>query len=303
MVRRMETKQKKRPAKEERTALNRGGRQEERRDAPSADEILVGRNAVFEALKAGRGINRILVAQGAKEAALEPLLSLAREQGVPVRTCKREKLDQLAPDMRHQGVIAYAAPVAYASIDDVFACAEEKGEPPLLLLLDEIEDPHNFGALLRTADAAGVHGILLPRRHSVPLTETVARVSAGALVPERRGCALTATVAKTSAGAVEHVRVVRIGNIVQEMKRLKERGLWFVGADMAGDEDMFHADLTGPLCIVIGSEGKGLGRLVKETCDFLVRIPMHGAINSLNASVAGALLMYEARRARLLGRA
>ena len=239
----METKQKKRPAKEERTVLKRGGRQEERRDAPSADEILVGRNAVFEALKAGRGINRILVAQG---------------------------------------VIAYAAPVAYASLDDVFACAEEKGEPPLLLLLDEIEDPHNFGALLRTADAAGVHGVL---------------------VPERRGCALTATVAKTSAGAVEHVRVVRIGNIVQEMKRLKERGLWFVGADMAGDEDMFHADLTGPLCIVIGSEGKGLGRLVKETCDFLVRIPMHGAINSLNASVAGALLMYEARRARLLGRA
>ena len=199
-----------------------------------------------------------------------------------MRASKREKLDQLAPDMRHQGVIAYAAPVAYASLDDVFACAEEKDEPPLLLLLDEIEDPHNFGALLRTADAAGVHGVL---------------------VPERRGCALTATVAKTSAGAVEHVRVVRIGNIVQEMKRLKERGLWFVGADMAGDEDMFHADLTGPLCIVVGSEGKGLGRLVKETCDFLVRIPMHGAINSLNASVAGALLMYEARRARLLGRA
>ena len=277
----METKQKKRPAKEERTVLQRGGRQEERRDAPSADEILVGRNAVFEALKAGRGINRILVAQGAKEAALAPLLSLAREMGVPVRASKREKLDQLAPDMRHQGVIAYAAPVAYASLDDVFACAEEKGEPPLLLLLDEIEDPHNFGALLRTADAAGVHGVL---------------------VPERRGCALTATVAKTSAGAVEHVRVVRIGNIVQEMKRLKERGLWFVGADMAGDEDMFHADLTGPLCIVVGSEGKGLGRLVKETCDFLVRIPMHGAINSLNASVAGALLMYEARRARLLGK-
>ncbi|WP_298585796.1 RNA methyltransferase, partial [uncultured Selenomonas sp.] len=160
----METKQKKQPAKEERTALKRDGRQEERRDAPSAAEILVGRNAVFEALKAGRGINRILVAQGAKEAALAPLLSLAREQGVPVRTCKREKLDQLAPDMRHQGVIAYAAPVAYASIDDVFACAEEKGEPPLLLLLDEIEDPHNFGALLRTADAAGVHGVLVPER-------------------------------------------------------------------------------------------------------------------------------------------
>ena len=152
----------------------------------------------------------------------------------------------------------------------------------MLRPLDEIEDPHNFGALLRTADAAGVHGVL---------------------VPERRSCALTATVAKTSAGAVEHVPVVRIGNIVQEMKRLKDRGLWLVGADMAGEHDLFHADLTGPLVIVIGNEGKGLGRLVKETCDFLVQIPMQGAINSLNASVAGALLMYEAKRARLLGKA
>ena len=250
--------------------------------APAADEILVGRNAVWEALKAGRGINRILVAQGAKDAALAPLLALAREHGVPVRPSTRQKLDLLAPDLRHQGVLAYAAPVAYASLDDVFKRAEEEGEPPLLLLLDEIEDPHNFGALLRTADAAGVHGVL---------------------VPERRSCALTATVAKTAAGAVEHVPVVRIGNIVQEMKRLKERGLWFAGADMAGEQDLFHADLKGALCIVIGSEGKGLGRLVKETCDFLVRIPMHGKINSLNASVAGALLMYEARRTRLLKKA
>lgn len=248
---------------------------------PAADEILVGRNAVFEALKAGRGINRILVAQ-AREATFAPLLALAREQGVPVRPSTRQKLDLLAPDVRHQGVLAYAAPVAYASIDEIFRRAEEAGEPPLLLLLDEIEDPHNVGALLRTAYAMGVHGVL---------------------VPERRSCALTATVAKTSAGAVEHVPVVRIGNIVQEMKRLKERGLWFAGADMAGEADSFHADWTGALCIVIGSEGKGLGRLVKETCDFLVRIPMQGAIHSLNASVAGALLMYEARRARLLGKA
>ena len=272
------TKQKKRAEKAQKPQrpLKRMEGKDTRPELPLSDEILVGRNAVSEALKAGRGINRILVAQGAKEAALAPLLSLAREQGVPVRASKREKLDQLAPDMRHQGVIAYAAPVAYASLDDVFACAEEKGEPPLLLLLDEIEDPHNFGALLRTADAAGVHGVL---------------------VPERRSCALTA------AGAVEHVRVVRIGNIVQEMKRLKDRGLWLVGADMAGEHDLFHADLTGPLVIVIGNEGKGLGRLVKETCDFLVQIPMQGAINSLNASVAGALLMYEAKRARLLGKA
>lgn len=276
-----ESQKPQKPQKPQKRIEGKEGR-EERLNIPPADEILVGRNAVFEALKAGRGINRILVAQGGKEAALAPLLALAREQGVPVRASTRQKLDLLAPDMRHQGVLAYAAPVAYASLDDVFARAEEKGEPPLLLLLDEIEDPHNFGALLRTADAMGVHGVL---------------------VPERRSCALTATVAKTSAGAVEHVPVVRIGNIVQEMKRLKERGLWFVGADMAGEHDIFCAALTGALVIVIGSEGKGLGRLVKETCDFLVRIPMHGAINSLNASVAGALLMYEARRARLLGKA
>ncbi len=260
----------------------RRAKREEKVVPPALDEIVVGRNAVTEALKAGRGINRILVADGGREAALAPLRALAREQAVPVRPATREKLDLLAPGMRHQGVLAYAAPVAYATLDDIFARAEAKGEPPLLLLLDEIEDPHNFGALLRTADAAGVHGVL---------------------VPERRSCALTATVAKTSAGAVEHVPVARIGNIVQEMKRLKERGLWFVGADMAGAEDIFHADLTGPLVIVIGSEGKGLGRLVKETCDFLVRIPMQGAINSLNASVAGALLMYDARRRRLFGKA
>ena len=282
----MEKKKRTNPAKRAEVPHQPKQVQKSRKEAapaePAADEILVGRNAVWEALKAGRGINRILVAQGAKDAALAPLLALARAHGVPVRPSTRQKLDLLAPDLRHQGVLAYAAPVAYASLDDVFKRAEEEGEPPLLLLLDEIEDPHNFGALLRTADAAGVHGVL---------------------VPERRSCALTATVAKTAAGAVEHVPVVRIGNIVQEMKRLKERGLWFAGADMAGEQDLFHVGLKGALCIVIGSEGKGLGRLVKETCDFLVRIPMHGKINSLNASVAGALLMYEARRTRLLKKA
>ena len=252
-----------------------------RSPAPEREDVLGGRNAVLEALKAGRGINRILTVPGGREKDLAPLLSLAAERGVPVRPASRQKLDEIAPGLRHQGVLAYVAPVAYASLEDILARAEAQGEPPLLLLLDGIEDPHNVGALLRTADAAGVHGVLLP---------------------ERRSCALTATVAKTSAGAVEYVPVARIGNTVQEMKRLKERGLWLVGADMAGEMESFAADMTGPLVIVIGSEGRGLGRLVKETCDFLVRIPMQGRINSLNASVAGALLMYEARRQRCMGK-
>ena len=252
-----------------------------RSPAPEREDVLGGRNAVLEALKAGRGINRILTVPGGREKDMAPLLSLAAERGVPVRPASRQKLDEIAPGLRHQGVLAYVAPVAYASLEDILARAEAQGEPPLLLLLDGIEDPHNVGALLRTADAAGVHGVLLP---------------------ERRSCALTATVAKTSAGAVEYVPVARIGNTVQEMKRLKERGLWLVGADMAGEMESFAADMTGPLVIVIGSEGRGLGRLVKETCDFLVRIPMQGRINSLNASVAGALLMYEARRQRCMGK-
>ena len=252
-----------------------------RSPTPEREDVLGGRNAVLEALKAGRGINRILTVPGGREKDMAPLLSLAAERGVPVRPASRQKLDEIAPGLRHQGVLAYVAPVAYASLEDILARAEAQGEPPLLLLLDGIEDPHNVGALLRTADAAGVHGVLLP---------------------ERRSCALTATVAKTSAGAVEYVPVARIGNTVQEMKRLKERGLWLVGADMAGEMESFAADMTGPLVIVIGSEGRGLGRLVKETCDFLVRIPMQGRINSLNASVAGALLMYEARRQRCMGK-
>ncbi len=265
-------------AEKEAVAEKRKDGENSRLSAFAAEEIIVGRNAVLEALKAGRGINRILVAKGIKDAALRQIFALANEHDVPVRVNTRQQLAVFAPGMRHQGVLAYAAPVVYAKMADIFAYAAKKGEPPLFLLLDEIADPHNFGALLRTADAAGIHGVIIPKR---------------------RSCALTATVAKTSAGAVEYVPVVRIGNIVQEMKRLKKHGLWFVGADMQGEQDIFHADLKGPLVIVLGSEGRGLGRLIRENCDFLVRIPMQGKLNSLNASVAGALFMYEARRARL----
>ena len=251
----------------------------EKRDASQElpDDVLVGRNAVVEALKAGRGINKILLAHGDRPHDIQELVALAKERGVVVQSVERSKIDVLAAGHRHQGVLAYVAPVPYVELEDILARAEAKGEPPFLVLLDELEDPHNLGALLRTADAVGAHGILIPRRRSVPLN---------------------ATVAKTSAGAVEHVPVARIGNVVQTLKLLKERGCWVVGADMDGTP-YDAADLTGPLVLVVGSEGKGMSRLTKETCDIIVSLPMVGKINSLNASVAGSVLMYAALRQRL----
>ena len=242
-----------------------------------SDEFIVGRNSVLEALKSGRSLNKIMVAKGEKHGSVLEILGQARAQGIIVQEVETAKLEALAGGMRHQGIVASAAPVAYAELEDVFAAAEEKGEPPFLVLLDEIEDPHNLGAILRTADAAGVHGVLVPKRRSAPLS---------------------AAVAKVSAGAVEYVPVVRIGNIVQTMKELKKRGLWIVGADMDGDKAFFDADLTGPIALVVGSEGAGIGRLVKENCDFLVKIPMKGNISSLNASVACSLLLYEILKQR-----
>lgn len=241
--------------------------------------LLAGRHAVMEAIKAGRGINRILLADGAHGGAVGELRDLARAHGITVDVVGRAKLDAAVPEgVRHQGILAYAAPVAYVSVEEIIAAAQARGEEPLLLLLDGIEDPQNLGALLRTADAAGVHGILLPRRHSVPLTETVARVSAGAL---------------------EYVPVARIGNIAQTIRALKEQGFWIAGADMAGEESYDRANLTGALVLVIGSEGRGMSRLTHDLCDFTVRLPMRGKINSLNASAAGAILMYEALRQRM----
>lgn len=248
-----------------------------RREPP--EDLLFGRNTVLEALRSGRGMNRLLVAEGNREGQSAEIITLAKERGIPVQYVERTRLEALVGDVCHQGVLAQVAPVAYAAIEDLLERAENCGEPPFLILLDELEDPHNLGALMRTADAAGVHGILLPRRRSVPLN---------------------ATVAKTSAGAVEYVPVARIGNVVQTMKSLKERGIWIAGADMEGSLDYYEADLTGPLALVVGSEGRGMSRLAKETCDFLVRIPMRGRINSLNASVAGAILMYEAMRQRMM---
>lgn len=251
-------------------------RREEPRELP--DDVLVGRNAVTEALKSGRGINKLWIASGDREGSVAEIAALAKERGIVVQYVERAKIEALAGGHRHQGVLAYVAPVPYAELEDILKAAEAKGEAPFLVLLDELEDPHNLGALLRTADATGAHGILIPKRRSV---------------------SLNATVAKTSAGAVEYVPVARIGNIAQTLKKLKEKGFWVAGADMDGEKAYYEADLTGPLVLVVGSEGKGMSRLTKEACDFIVRMPMVGRINSLNASVAGSILMYESMRQRL----
>ena len=240
------------------------------------EDMVAGRNAVMEALKGSRSVNKLMIANGSTEGSIKEIIAVAKEKGVNIQYWDRIKLDSIARGIRHQGVLAQVAPVQYAELEDILQVAKDRNEPPFIVLLDELEDPHNLGAILRTADAAGVHGVLIPKH---------------------RSCPLSATVAKTSAGAVEHVPVARVGNLVQTIKKLKQEGLWVAAADMDG-KDYYDTDLTGPLLLIIGSEGQGVGRLVKEQCDFVVRIPMVGKINSLNASVAGSILMYEAMKQR-----
>ena len=241
------------------------------------EDIIVGRNAVREALKSGHALNKLFIQEGAEGGSLGEIEHLARQTGCLIEYVKKSKLEEMAQGLRHQGVIAQGAPVEFSTIDDALAKAKAQNVPPLLLLLDELQDPQNVGALIRTADAAGVHGVLLP---------------------QRRSCPLNAVVAKISAGAVEYVPVIKIGNISQVLQDLKKKGFWVVGADMDG-QPYYEAKLTGPLVVVIGAEGKGLGRLVKENCDMVVSLPMAGGVGSLNASAAGAVLLYEAVRQRL----
>ncbi len=254
-----------------------------RRSAPVEQEndgIIEGRNAVIEALRAGVAIDKIFLARGETDSALGHIASAAREKGIVVVDADRRKLDGMSRTHAHQGVIAQAAVRAYASVDDILSAAREKGEKPLILVCDELSDPHNLGAVIRTADAAGAHGVIIPKR---------------------RSAGLTAIVGKTSAGAVAHVPVARVPNLPALLRELKEEGIWVFGAAMEGSTPLYQADLKGPAAIVIGSEGAGLGRLVKESCDFTVSIPMLGRINSLNASAAAAVLLYEAVRQRICG--
>lgn len=240
-------------------------------------EVLCGRNPVLEALRAGRSINKILIAEGSNIGSIKEIMALAREKKVLLQFVDKKQLDHISQGENHQGLIAYAAPKDYVDWDEILLEARRKEEIPLILMLDGIEDPHNFGAILRTADAAGVHGVIIPKHRAVPLT---------------------AGVAKASAGAVEYVPVARVTNLAQVMEKLKGEGCWIVGADAEAKTLHCDADLSGPLVVVVGNEGKGLGKLVKEKCDFLVSVPMMGKINSLNVSVAAAVILYEIIRQR-----
>lgn len=243
----------------------------------SAGEMIIeGRNAVIEALRAGKLIDRLLIQDGAKDGPIQTIRREAKKRDVLVRFVAKERLDQLSGTGRHQGVIAYAAAYAYAEVADILAAARAKNEPPFLILLDNIEDPHNLGAIIRTANLAGAHGVIIPKNRAV---------------------GLTAAVARTSAGALNYTPVARVVNLGKTMEELKKEGLWFVCADMDGTT-MYELDLTGPIGLVIGSEGDGVGRLVKEKCDFVASIPMKGDIDSLNASVAAGVLAYEIVRQR-----
>lgn len=249
-----------------------------RRDGADGYDVVIGRNPVREALRAGRPLERVLVADSdGSSAVVKEIVDEARRRDVTVRFAGKRQLDRLAKGGVHQGVVAIAAPVAYAHLEDVLSLAAEREDELLLLVLDGIQDPHNLGSLLRSADGAGVHGVI---------------------VPNRRAAGLTMTVARTSAGAVEHVPVVQVSNIAQTLRRLKRQGVWIVGADMKAEQNYWEADLTGPLAIVVGGEDKGISRVVRELCDYVVYIPMFGQVNSLNAGVAGGLLLFEVLRQR-----
>lgn len=238
-------------------------------------EMIAGKNPVLEALRAGREINKLWIAEGVKKTGVQELMDLAKEQGVLVQFVPKQKVDKLAEN--HQGIVASVAAYDYAELDDLFNAAKAKNEDPFFLLLDELEDPHNLGSIMRTADAIGAHGIIIPKRRAV---------------------GLTAVVAKASTGAIEHVPVVRVTNLAQTVDELKERGVWIAGTDAKGSADYRKMDATLPLALIIGSEGKGMSRLLKDKCDFLYHLPMVGHVTSLNASVAAALLMYEVYRKR-----
>jgi len=238
---------------------------------------LEGRNSVMEAIKAGRSINRILVAKGEKEGSINKIIAMAKESRIVILEVERSKLDNISVTHAHQGIIAYAAAKDYVEVDDILKIAEESGRPPFIVILDEITDSYNLGSILRSADAAGVHGVIISKRRAV---------------------GLTAAVSKASAGAIEYVPVARVTNISQTIEYLKKKNIWVVGTDFTGEKPFFASDLKGAMAVVIGSEGEGMGKLVRESCDFVVNIPMMGRISSLNAAVAGALVMFEIQRQR-----
>ena len=241
------------------------------------EDKIYGRNPVIEALASDREIDKIFFQDGLTHSLISKITAMAKEKRIPYKFVNRKKLDELSENGNHQGVVAFVAMQAYATVEDILEKAKEKGEPPFILIADGLSDPHNLGSIIRTANAAGMHGIIIPKNRSV---------------------SLNAVVAKVSAGAIEHIPVAKVANIAQTIEKLKKEGVWVAGTDLSAQGYHYDADLKGPLAIVIGSEGEGIGRLVKEKCDFLVKIPMIGEIESLNASVAAGVLIYEAIRQR-----
>ncbi len=259
------------------------GAQGRRRETPvndGPDESLIeGRNAVTEALRAGRTLNKVFVASGDTDAGLRRLAAQARDAGAVVVETDRRKLDQMSATGAHQGIIARAAVKEYSTVEEILAYAREKGEPPLVVICDEVSDDHNLGAVIRTAECVGAHGVIIPKR---------------------RSASLNAVVAKTSAGAVEYMRVARVANLASAIRELKDAGVWIYGTAADGVSGLWETDLTGPVALVIGSEGEGMRRIVSESCDFGISIPMRGKISSLNASASAAIVLYEAMRQRSL---
>lgn len=241
------------------------------------NDIIEGRNAVIEALRVGRSIDKIFIAKGETDKTLGHIASKAREAGIVVVDADRRKLDNMSVTHSHQGVIALVGVNEYCSVEDILAVAEKKGEAPFVIVCDEVSDPRNLGAIIRSAECAGAHGVIIPKR---------------------RSAGLTAIVGKASAGAAEHMAIARVPNIPAVLKELKGKGLWVYGAAAGGSNDLWDTDFTGAMALVIGSEGDGIGRLVRENCDFIVNIPMVGKINSLNASAAASVIMYEVLRQR-----
>lgn len=244
------------------------------------EDIIYGKNPVLEALEAGHEMNKMLILEGSKDKNLQVIIEKARAKKILIQFTERKFLDKIAEGENHQGVIAYVSPYKYYEIEEVLDHAKQKGEAPFLIICDEITDPHNLGSIIRTANAVGAHGVI---------------------VPKRRSAAINQTVVKTSCGAVEYVPVVRVVNIAQTISKLKDLGVWVVGTDM--DAPVYYeTNLTGSIAVVIGNEGDGIGRLVKESCDLMVSLPMHGKVSSLNAAVAGSIVMYEVVRQRHVGK-
>jgi 23S rRNA (guanosine2251-2'-O)-methyltransferase len=241
------------------------------------NDKLEGRNSILEALRANRTINKLFVIKGEREGSIRQIVAMAREKGIIVTEVEKSALDSMSSSRSHQGVIAFVAVKEYVEVDDILQLAQEKGQPPFIIILDEIADPHNFGAILRTANAVGAHGVIIPKRRAIGLTSAVS---------------------KAAAGAVEYVPVSRVTNIAQTIEYLKKNNIWVVGTDATGEKAFYESDLKGPLALVVGSEGEGMGKLIREKCDFVVNIPMQGEISSLNASVAAAIVMYEILKQR-----